>query len=277
MTETVKEEDKVPGKELATAQNTSVAVSQYDDFLTGTDGHDDFSASDFTVPYLGILQALSKPLQRGHEKYVDGAQQGFIINSATREVYDVTNEGVLVIPCFFHHRYQAWKPNNGGPAYDYGSDSTVYDSLVPNEKGKRLDAEGNELVDSLEYFCLMLDRETGVYSAVVIPFSGSFAKKARRWNNLIRAQVELKNGRPVKPPLYFYVYEAKTVPESNEKGSWYSWDVSLHSKVPELPNGAEIFRAAQELRASVVSGALRAASEAPEDDNDEADGKEKPF
>lgn len=268
--------EKVPTTEVA-VKAESTAIAAYDSFLDGSSGHEDFDSGDFTVPFLGILQALSKPLQRNHEKFIEGAAAGHIVNSATRASHDVFTKGIIVIPCAFQHRYIAWKPDNGGIAYDHGSDSKYYDSVVPNDKNKRIDAEGNELVDTMEYFCLQVDLETGGFEAVVIPFSGTFSKKAKRWNNLIRTQTEMKDGKPIKPPIFFYSYEVKTVPESNAKGSWYSWDISMFKPVPELVNGREIFAAAKELRASVTSGKLRAHTESPDETSTSEDGEENPF
>lgn len=270
-------ETTVPKSEVAVVEKKSQEVAAFDDFLLESDGHEDFDQSDFTVPFLSIIQALSKPLQRGHEKYLEGAAQGMILNSATRALYDTEKEPITLVPAFFHHRYVAWKPDNGGIAYDLGSDSTLYDSIVPNDKNKRLDENGNELVDTMEYFCLLVDPKTGGFEAVVVPFSGTFSKKAKRWNNLIRSQTELnKAGKLVRPPVYFYAYSLKTVPESNAKGSWFSWDVSIKGRVPEMENGAMIFAAARELRASVSSGALKAAVDsAPADEDD--DNGDSPF
>lgn len=267
----------VPKSEVAVVEKKSTEVAAFDDFLGDNAGHEDFDQSDFTVPFLSILQALSKPLQRGHEKYLDGAAQGMVLNSATRALFDTEKQGILLVPVYFHHRYVAWKPDNGGIAYDLGSDSTMYDAITPNDKGKRMDENGNELVDTMEYFCLQIDPKTGSFEAVVVPFSGSFTKKAKRWNNLIRAQTEQKDGRPVRPPIYFYAYWLKTVPESNQKGSWFSWDVTMAQRVPELENGAMIFAAAKELRQSVSSGELKAAVDsAPAEEDDDDDGK-SPF
>lgn len=269
-------ETTVPKSEVAVVEKKSQEVAAFDEFLGESDGHEDFEQSDFTVPFLSILQALSKPLQRGHEKYLEGAAQGMVLNSATRALYDTEKEGILLVPAFFHHRYVAWKPENGGIAYDLGSDSTLYDSITPDDKNKRFDENGNELVDTMEYFCLQVDPKTGAFEAVVVPFSGTFSKKAKRWNNLIRSQTEMKNGRPVLPPVYFYAYTLKTVPESNAKGSWFSWDVSLKGRVPEMENGAMIFAAARELRASVSSGKLTAAVDSAPADEDDDDGN-SPF
>ena len=190
------------------------------------------------------------------------------INSATRQIYS-GEDGIVVIPVLFRHRYQAWKPNNGGIAYDMGQDSTLYDSLPESQeeksKGKRFDQHGNEVVNSMEYIVLIIDPKTGVFEQAVIPFSGVFAKKAKRWNNLIRGKVELHKGKAVRPAIFFYAYKITTVPETNDRGSWYSHNVENFAKVPELPFGADLFKAAGMLRQSVLAGEVQTASEAPGD------------
>lgn len=260
-----KEESKAVTK--VEEENKGLVVA--DDFFEGAgEGHEDFSGKDFTVPFIGILQALSKPLQRGHAKFNKDAQQGMFINSATGKLYPAIEgeaPGIIFVPCYFHHRYVAWKPSNGGIAHDYGTDPTIYEALESNEQFKRLDPEGNEVIDTMEYFGLIVNPETGEFEPAVIPFSKVFTKKAKKWNNMIRAKVEMRNGKPVKPAIYFYAYQITTVPESNDKGNWWSHEIKDYGKVPELPNGMGmmVFRAAQQLRQSVVSGELKAAVEEP--------------
>jgi hypothetical protein len=255
--------DKAEGKELEAAKSTALTVE--DAFFEGSgEGMEDFSQSDFTVPFISIIQALSKAVQKNHANYVKGAEQGQFLNSATRVFYD-GDKGLLVVPCAFQHRYIAWKPNNGGIAHDYGTSPDIYDQLTPNDKYQRIDPEGNEVVDAMEYFVLLIDPEAMTMEAAVIPFSGIHARKSKKWNNLIRAHAEIRNGKPVKPALYFYYYKFTTVAESNEKGSWYSFQIEDGGKLPDLGEfGAQVFNAAKELRNSVVSGELKAATEAPE-------------
>lgn len=259
------------GKEVA-LKSTGNDIAAAGFFEGSGEGHEDFSQKDFTVPFIGIIQALSKAVQKGHANYIKGAEQGQFLNSATRVTYD-GDKGLLVVPVFFQHRYVAWKPNNGGIAHDYGSDPTYYESLTPNEKGQRLDPEGNEVVDAMEYFVLIIDPEAGTFEAAVIPFAKIHARKSKKWNNLIRAHVEMHGGKPVKPAIYFYVYKLTTIAESNEKGSWYSHQIEDFGKLPDMGDfGSLVFNAAKELRASVVSGELKAATEAPETTGDAGDG-----
>ena len=252
------------GKEVAKVEESSNALVESGFFEGAGEGMEDFSQKDFTVPFIGILQALSKPLQKGHAKYIKGAEQGMFLNSATGATYS-GEEGIIVVPAFFQHRYVAWKPDNKGIAHDYGTDPVIYESLTPNEKGQRLDPEGNEVVDSMEYFVLIVDPETMSIEPAVVGFSKIHAKKSKKWNNLIRAHTEMVNGRPVKPAIYFYAYKMTTVPESNEKGSWYSHQIEDYKKLPDMGQfGSMVFQAAKELRAQVASGEVKAATEEPD-------------
>ena len=263
--------DKAEGKEIEAAKSTALATE--DAFFEGAgEGMEDFSQSDFTVPFISIVQALSKAVQKNHANYVKGAEQGQFLNSATRMTYD-GDKGLLIVPAYFQHRYIAWKPNNGGIAHDYGNDSSVYDKLTANEKYQRIDAEGNEVVDALEYFVFIIDPEAMTMEAAVVSFTGSQARKSKKWNNLIRAHAEIRGGKAVKPALYFYYYKFTTIAESNEKGSWYGFQIEDAGKLPDLGDfGTEVFNAAKNLRASVVSGELKAATEAPEAGINPGDG-----
>lgn len=254
------------------------AVANADDFFadSGT-GMEDFGQGDFLVPYVRIIQALSKELQRGHAKYTEGAQNGDFINSATRRVI-AGEKGFLAVPVKFSKRYQAWKPNNGGPAQDFGEDSTVYDSLTPNDKGKRIDSLGNEVVEASQYFILIVDEHTGDSELAVLSFSGSQMKKARQWNSQIGSRRERRpDGTSVSPAIFFYSYRITTAPESNDQGQWYGFNIQPGPKVPDLPNAMEIFNLAKETREQLKTGALKAAAddhgadvEAGDGDGDEA-------
>lgn len=270
---------KTAGTEVAVAApKTGTALSIADDFLLENDSLDDFGQGDFLVPYLRILQQLSKELQKGHQKYIKGAEAGEVINSATKQRWN-GDEGMYVIPIAFSHRYQAWRPNNGGPADDYGSDPTVYNSLVPNDRGKRVNAEGNEVTDSNQYFVFVVDPTTGDYDMGVISMSGSQAKKARQWNSVI-ANRRMKHGaKTVNPPMFFFAYKVTTVPESNEQGNWYGWSISADEgmAVTEIPNAREILEAAKSTRERIKAGEIKTQAEEHDLGGDLTDGEEQAF
>jgi hypothetical protein len=271
------EAEKPAGTDVAIAEdNTALALAE--DFLTGSDDSmDDFAQGDFLVPYLRILQQLSKELQKGHQKYVAGATAGEVINSATKRRWD-GDKGMYIIPIAFSHRYQAWRPNNGGPADDYGSNDAVYKSLTPNEKGKRINGEGNEVTDSNQYFVFVVDPETGDYEMGVISMSGSQAKKARQWNSVIANRRIKVKGNTVSPPMFFFAYKVTTVPESNEQGNWFGWSISPEEgmAVSSIPNARAILEDAKATRERIKAGEIK--TQAEEVDEDVlGDGEEKAF
>jgi hypothetical protein len=269
------------GTDLATKpqQTTDLAEMEEDDFFADAgEGLQDFSQTDYLIPYVRIIQALSKELQKNHAKFLKGAEQGMFVNSATRKL--ISGEtGFLAIPVSFNHRYMAWLPNNAGPAYDMGDDPSKFNSVQPltegKDKGKRFDEEGNQLTDALQFFILLVNKETGEFEVAVLNFAASQARKGRGWVSTIGNRMERRDGQLIRPAIYFYSYEITTVPESNDQGSWYGFLISEGPKVMDLENGKEIFRTAKELRARIKAGEVKAAVEQPDDDLDA--GEEKAF
>jgi hypothetical protein len=266
-------EDTQKSTDVVAGSNTGTALTTgEDDFFSGAGaGMEDFSQGDFLVPYVRIVQALSKELQKGHAKYTEEASNGDFINSATRKVIS-GDKGFHAVPIHYAKRYQSWKPNNGGPAADYGSDSSTYDSLTPNEKGKRIDSLGNEVTETAQYFILIVDPETGDHEIAVLSFGGSQMKKSRQWNSLIASRRERKpDGTSVNPAMFFYSYHITSTAESNDQGSWYGFSIKEGPKVPELPRAKEIFGFAKDTREQIMSGAVKAAAVEPETDLDSGD------
>ena len=256
---------------VATTTGTDLVESDDDFFENAGEGLEDFSQSDMLIPYVRIIQALSKELQKNHSKYIQGAEQGTFVNSATRKLYG-GEKGFYAIPVSFGHRYMAWRPNNAGPAHDYGDDSTVYNSITEDDKYKRIDADGNEVTDSMQFFVILVDKETFEYEIAVLTFGGSQSKKSRGWSTIInnRQVRNPKTGALMRPAIYFFAYDVTTQPESNEQGSWYGFSITEAKNVMDLTHGKEIYRTAKELRERITAGEVKAAVEDPRS-NDEED------
>ena len=278
-------EDKVTeqagGTSIATAnqESTDLVATDDDFFAEGGGGLSDFQQSDFLIPYVRIVQALSKELQKNHAKYLQGAEQGSFVNSATRKLIS-GEKGFLAIPVGSGHRYMAWRPNNAGPAYDMGSDPSKFNSIEPDDKGKRFDSEGNELSDALQYFIILINPETFEWEPAVLNFTGSQAKKGRGWATTINARMDRfptghpKAGQLFRPNIWFYSYKFTTVPESNDQGSWYGFSIEEGPKVKDLTNGREIYQAASELRKRIDANEVKADIDR---DDDAVPGKEEAF
>lgn len=251
--------------------STDLVGTEPDDFFADAgSGLEDFSQSDMLIPYVRIVQALSKELQKNHAKYLEGAEQGCFVNSATRKLYSGAT-GFLAVPVAFDHRFMAWRPNQGGPAYDMGNDPSKFNSVEPDEKGKRKDENGNELTDALQFFTILVDKETFEYELAVLNFTGTQAKKGRGWSSIIHKRMERhpKTQKLIRPAIWFYSYDITTQPEANDQGSWYGFVIKEGPKVMDLQNGREIFNQAKEIRKAYSEGVVKGAVEQPDEEVEE--------
>ena len=61
-----------------------------------------------------------------------------------------------------------------------------------------------------------------------------------------------KNGR-FTPPTYSHIYKLKTVQQSNDKGTWFGWDVSRVGPIAD----AGIYKIAKDFGANVSKGDVK--------------------
>jgi hypothetical protein len=58
-------------------------------------------------------------------------------------------------------------------------------------------------------------------------------KVSRKWNSMMMGlKMQGKNGL-FTPPTYSHIYKLSTVQMSNDKGTWFGWDVSKVSPVTD--------------------------------------------
>ena len=58
-------------------------------------------------------------------------------------------------------------------------------------------------------------------------------KISRKWNSMMMGlKLQGKNGL-FTPPTYSHIYNLKTVQMSNDKGTWFGWDVSLKGPIKD--------------------------------------------
>jgi hypothetical protein len=255
---------------MATGKNTAVAVVKeevknlpsaklggYDlEALAGA-GLENVGTKDLAIPFLSILQALSPQLDENNGKYVEGAKQGCILNSALGRVYG-REEGIYVVPCGFQSRLVEWTPRESGGGFvaEHPTDSDLLQRTRKNEKGQDCLPNGNLLVLTATHYVLLVDPETGAANQAVIPMSSTQLKKSRAWNSMMSSiKVQGKNGM-FTPPSFSQIYHLTTGPEKNAKGSWYSWNIENKGIVI-----ADVFRQACDFAEAIKAGAVKVARE----------------
>ena len=85
-------------------------------------------------------------------------------------------------------------------------------------------------------------------------------KVSRKWNSMMMGlKMQGKNGL-FTPPTYSHIYKLSTVQMSNDKGTWFGWDVSKVGPVTDKV----VYDMAKSFAESVGKGEVEAKPEAQE-------------
>ena len=203
---------------------------------------------DLALPFLKVLGQLSPECNKRDAKHVEGAEPGMIINTVTNEIYDGV-KGIDVVPVHYKRQHIEWQDrgeSQGAPVkiYEAGDDlpSTTRDKFNKD----RL-ANGNYLENTASHFVVILgDNPT----TALISMKATQLKVSRKWNSMMMGlKMQGKNGM-FTPPTYSHIYKLKTVQQSNDKGTWFGWDVSRVGPIED----AGIYKIAKDFGANVSKG-----------------------
>jgi len=188
-------------------------------------GLGEIGQKDLALPFLKILAQLSPEVNKRDGKYVEGAEAGMIYNSVTGELYNGV-EGINVIPCFYKLEYLEWKDRGeglGAPIAIYPSSSDILSKTKADANYKDRLHNGNYIERTASHFVIILGDSP---STALISMKSTQLKISRKWNSMMSGlKLKGKNGL-FTPPPYSHIYNLKTVQMSNDKGTWFGWDVT---------------------------------------------------
>lgn len=195
----------------------------------GSSGFENITQNDLGIPFLTILQKGSPEVDPENAKFVKGLSMGMIINNISKEVYGGKGEPFIFTPYGYQRMYVEWKPRAaGGGVVKAHLDDSILRQTKKNDKGQDVLPNGNTVVNTAYFFGQVLGSSKETFAEgvnVAIGFSSTQLKKARVWLNMMQAIKLDVNGKIVTPPMYAYKWLLSSVPESNEKGSWYGWKI----------------------------------------------------
>ena len=97
-------------------------------------------------------------------------------------------------------------------------------------------------------------------STALISMKSTQLKISRKWNTMM-AQIQLKGKNGLYNPASFsHIYNLKTVQQSNDKGTWFGWEVS---KVGPIQDAA-LYQKAKSFSESVNKGEVETKPETKE-------------
>ena len=213
-------------------------------------------ARDTAIPYISILQSGSPQLNPSKAEYIEVAKAGQLYNTVTQEAMDELN----VIPVFYHLRYVEWKPREQGGGFirSHTADSGILGQATRDPMtNKYVLDNGNHIVQTAYHYVLVLSNEG--YQNAVISMASSQLKKSRRWNSLMLSQKIKGPSGMFTPPTYAFTYKITTVGESNDRGSWFGFQVEKGDQVTD----ASVYGEGKAFSTAASSGAIEAKPEEP--------------
>ena len=180
---------------------------------------------DLALPFLKILGQLSPEVNKRDGKYVEGAEPGMIYNSVSGDLYDGV-KGINVIPCFYKLEYIEWKDRGEGPGAPvaiYDSSSDIMSKTTPDANYKDRLPNGNYIEKTASHFVIVSGDSP---STALISMKSTQLKISRKWNSMMSGiKMKGKNGL-FTPASFSHIYRLKTTQMSNDKGTWFGWEVS---------------------------------------------------
>lgn len=233
------------------------------------------SIADNVVPFVSLLQDMSPEVKKRDPQYIEGAEPGFMLNKATRQLWGP--EDVLeFIPCAFQRSVNQWTPRESGGGFKgrHPLRGTPEDTMKalggkqhpdpkdPNKTVWKM-PNGDDLIDTRYHFGAIAMPD-GSLQPAVMSFSSTGHQASRQWMTLMNnAQLPGPNG-PVTAPSWFKKYRIRAIPRKNNKGEFFVIQVDDLGTDGWIKD-AGVRSRCKEIHDSVMAGNLQAAEESAGD------------
>ena len=208
---------------------------------------------DLALPFLKILGQLSPEVNKRDGKFVKGSEPGMIFNSVSGELYDGT-KGISVIPCLYKLEYIEWKDRgegSGAPVAIHSSASDIMSKTKMDANFKDRLPNGNYIEKTANHFVLITQPTP---TTALISMKSTQLKISRKWNSM-KAGLKMKGKNGMFTPASFsHTYQLRTVQQSNDKGTWFGWEVQ---KIGPVSN-TEMYQQAKTFADNISQGNVKA-------------------
>lgn len=255
--------------ELAEQSANANALAVIDNDMFAADAGSGMEGADrdsFAIPFLMTLQKGSPQVDETHPQHVaiEGAKAGHLFDNISQEVFD-GKVGLQIVPCSFRRAFIRWGSDESGEGFkgeytpdevqamrDRGQVVEFENRLYfPQADGSVHEKKCDRLSDTRNHFVLILDEE-GSWKEALLSLSSTQIKKSKMlMAALANVKLSGKSGR-FTPPTYANIVRTTTVPESNDKGSWYGVRFEMQGQVSDR----NVYEAAKAFNKKVSSGAV---------------------
>ena len=206
--------------QVATKKEGALATNLFE--ADANQGAQNISQEDLALPFLKILGQLSPEVNKRDGKYVEGAEPGKIINTVTNALYDEIN----VVPCHYKRQYIEWQDrgtSSGAPVAIHEADSDIVSQTTRGKDYKDRLPNGNYIEKTASHFVIVSGDSP---STALISMKSTQLKISRKWNSMMSG-IKMKGANGMFTPASFsHIYKLKTTQMSNDKGTWFGWEVS---------------------------------------------------
>ena len=234
--------------QVAEKKNGALATNLFE--ADANQGTQNIAQEDLALPFLKILGQLSPEVNKRDGKYVEGAEPGKIINTVTNDLYDTLN----VVPCHYKRQYIEWQDrgtSTGAPVAMHEADSDIVSQTTRGKDYKDRLPNGNYLDNTASHFVLTLGENP---QTALISMKSTQLKISRKWNSMMSG-IKLKGKNGLYTPASFsHIYKLKTTQMSNDKGTWFGWEVSKVGPITD----ASTYQQAKSFSESISKGAVKA-------------------
>lgn len=196
----------------------------------------------FSIPFFGILQALSPVCQRGHANHIEGLQPGDIFNNVTKKVA----QKLRVAVTRRSHTLCSWTPREDGSGFIGEEEAHVenmaeFAKILPDDKKRRIiekidqdtkKAKRIEITEHRNFYVVNIDEENMKLEPAIVSMTKSQLKTARDWNTLIdvdsaKVAVTVGGMQTFRPVLHSAIWELGTQLKTKDGNSWFVWTVKF--------------------------------------------------
>ena len=222
-------------------------------------GSQNMAQEDLALPFLKVLGQLSPEVNKRDGKYVNGAEPGMILNTVTTEIFD-GEKGIEVLPVYYKRQLVEWQDrgeSKGAPVGIHEASSDILSKTTRDKSYKDRLSNGNYIENTANHFIILLSKTP---TTALVSMKATQLKVSRKWNSMMMGlKLQGKNGL-FTPPTYSHIYKLKTVPMSNDKGSWFGWDVSTVGPVQDKA----VYEIAKNFALSISKGEIQTKHETEE-------------
>ena len=172
-----------------------------------------------------------------------------IYNSVSGDLYDGA-KGIDVIPAFYKLEYVEWKDRGegpGAPVMVHDSSSDIMSQTKPDANYKDRLSNGNYVEKTASHFVIIQGDSP---QTALISMKSTQLKISKKWNSMMQSiKMQGKNGM-FTPASFSHLYKLKTVQQSNDKGTWFGWEVSKIGPIED----AAMYQQARSFSESISKG-----------------------